>query len=84
MGFDRLRSAFGKILLAGAVMGIACTIGLAMVDGLALTGKIQSALAVYLLVPGGAGLYFSVLYLLKFEELQRLSAILRRILGRSN
>jgi putative peptidoglycan lipid II flippase len=80
VGFVRLRGAFGKILLAGAVMGAACVVGLALVNSFDLAEKIRAAVVVLLFVPGGAGLYFVVLYLLKFEELAALQAIVRRVL----
>lgn len=81
VGFARLRGAFGKILLAGAVMGVACVIALALVNGLDLADKTRAAVVVFLLVPGGAGLYFAVLYLLKFEELDALRTFVRRVLS---
>lgn len=80
VGFRRLRAAFGKILIAGIAMGIACAVGQALISGFELSGKLHATVVVVTLVPGGAVLYFGLLYMLRFEEMSGLIGILKRYL----
>ena len=80
LGFARLRGAFGKILCAGVAMGLFCLMGHALVLGIDLAEKMRAAVIVLVFVPGGAALYFGLLYLLKFEELDELAGMARRVL----
>ncbi|MGJ8653833.1 MAG: murein biosynthesis integral membrane protein MurJ [Opitutaceae bacterium] len=78
--FSGVRPALFKILIAGALMGLLCTAGLWCVESLALDGKLHALVAVGILVPGGVAAYFGLLYLFKFEELDSLVAMLKRVL----
>ncbi|WP_269526716.1 murein biosynthesis integral membrane protein MurJ [Coraliomargarita parva] len=79
LSLGRLRPAFGQILLAGLLMGIFCYLGVRLGALLDWSDKAQAILVVALLVPGGATLYFVLLKLLRFEELEQLvQLILKR------
>jgi peptidoglycan biosynthesis protein MviN/MurJ (putative lipid II flippase) len=80
LSFQALRPALLKVLLAGAVMGLGCALVWPVLGALDLGEKFRSALTVAFCVPGGASLYFAVLYLLRFEELDALKAMLLRYL----
>lgn len=80
IAFKGLHSAMVKILLAGLLMGAFCWGGLWLVEGFAFAAKMHAFVAVALLVPGGAALYFGLLYLFKFEELDGLAALFKRFL----
>lgn len=78
--FRALRRALGKVLLAGLAMGLACAVAWPLLAGFGLGDKLDAALAVAVCVPGGVVLYFGLLYLLRFEELDALKGLLRRFL----
>jgi len=80
VGFSQLRSAFAKVLCAGVAMGLFCVFGHALVLSFDLLDKLHAAVIVGVLVPSGAALYFGLLYLLKFEELDALAGMLRRFI----
>ncbi|CAA6678918.1 MULTISPECIES: murein biosynthesis integral membrane protein MurJ [unclassified Lentimonas] len=80
VGFSHLRGAFAKILCAGVAMGLFCFIGHGLVLSFELADKLNAAVIVGVFVPGGAALYFGVLYMLKFEELDLLAGMVRRVL----
>ncbi|MFQ3242320.1 MAG: putative peptidoglycan lipid II flippase [Lentimonas sp.] len=80
VGFSHLRGAFAKILCAGVAMGLFCFIGHGLVLSFELADKLNAAVIVGVFVPSGAALYLGVLYLLKFEELDLLAAMVRRVL----
>jgi putative peptidoglycan lipid II flippase len=80
VGFSHLRGAFAKVLCAGLGMGLFCFIGHALVLSFDLADKLNAAVIVGLFVPGGAALYFGLLYVLKFEELDALAGMLRRFI----
>lgn len=80
VGFSHLRGAFAKILGAAIAMGLFCVLGHAFVLNFGLADKFNAAVIVGVFVPGGAALYFGLLYLLKFEELDALAGMLRRFL----
>jgi hypothetical protein len=80
VGFSYLRGAFAKVLCAGVAMGLFCLAGHALVLSFDLADKLNAAVIVGVFVPGGAALYFGLLYLLKFEELNALAAMLRRFM----
>ncbi len=79
----RMLPAFGKITVAGLAMGLMCFGGLALIEGFGLGLKHHAILSVAILVPGGVFVYFGLLYLMKFEELNVLGDMLRRILPTS-
>ncbi|MGB0414274.1 MAG: murein biosynthesis integral membrane protein MurJ [Coraliomargarita sp.] len=76
----RMLPAFAKIGIAGLAMGVICYGGLALIAGLELSLKLHAIVSVSLLVPGGVFVYFGLLYLLKFEELNVLGDLVRRVL----
>ena len=80
VGFSHLRGAFTKVLCAGLGMGLFCFIGHACVLSFELADKLNAAVVVGVFVPSGAALYFGLLYLLKFEELDVLAGMVRRVL----
>ena len=82
LSFGAMRPALSKILLAGLVMGLACALAWPFFDGLALNEKLSAALSVALCVPGGVAVYFALLYLLRFEELDALKGMFLRYLKR--
>jgi len=85
IGFLHLRGAFVKILCAAVAMGFFCMLGHALVQSFGLADKLNAAVIVGVFVPSGAALYFGLLYLLKFEELDIFVGMLRRvILGRKS
>jgi hypothetical protein len=61
-------------------MGLFCVLGHALVLSFDLADKLNAAVIVGILVPSGAALYFGLLYLLKFEELDALARMLRRFI----
>lgn len=80
LSFAALRSPLLKVVVAGVVMGLACAWTWPYLSGLFANEKLSSALTVGLCVPGGMGLYFSLLYLLRFEELDMMKRMLLRYL----
>lgn len=78
LGFSGLRRPVFKVLLASLLMGAACWFGAASLSGLGFEQKLTAVLAVVFCVPGGAGLYFGLLYWLRFEELESLKKLLLR------
>ncbi|MFP4167066.1 MAG: murein biosynthesis integral membrane protein MurJ [Opitutales bacterium] len=84
-GFYQLRRPFAKILLAGLGMGLVCFGGRALVTGFGLSDKLAASVTLVALVPGCAALYFGLLYLLRFEEMDGLRRFLQRFVaaGRS-
>jgi hypothetical protein len=55
-------------------------LGHALVLSFDLADKLNAAVIVGVLVPSGAALYFGLLYLLKFEELDALARMLGRFI----
>ncbi len=80
VSLNRMLPALCKILIAGLAMGLMCYGGLALIDGLGLSLKLHSIVSVAVLVPSGVCIYFGLLYLLKFEELNVLGDLVRRFL----
>jgi len=80
VGFQPLRASLFKILGASAIMGLLCVIGLALVNSLGIPEKLNAAVVVVFLVPGGAALYSGMLYLFRFEELDALTQLIARVL----
>lgn len=78
-----LRQAFFKILCSGLVMGLFCICGHVAVLSFNLAEKLYATLMVCVFIPFGAALYFGMLYLLKFEELNLLTGLFRRFLSKS-
>jgi putative peptidoglycan lipid II flippase len=80
LSFRALWPALCKVLLAGATMGLFCLDAWSMLIDFNLGDKWNSVLIVGLCVPGGACVYFAMLYWLRFEELAALKKILLRYL----
>lgn len=80
LSFRALRPALLKVLLAGAAMGLACVCAWSWLAGLNLGDKLSAALIVGVCVPGGVCVYLTLLYLLRFEELDALKGLLLRYL----
>jgi phosphoglycerol transferase MdoB-like AlkP superfamily enzyme len=72
----RLCPALLRVLLAAGVMGLVCALGLSLLSAFAFDDKSQAWIVVTCLVPMGVAVYFSVLYWLKFEELDALRNLL--------
>ena len=70
-----LLPAFSKVLIAGAGMGLICALAWSFLAGFDLSEKLSAALTVAVCVPGGAVVYFILLYLLRFEEIATLKAM---------
>lgn len=75
-----LAPALAKLGLAGLGMGLACAAVWPWLAGFGLGAKLDASLAVALCVPGGVCVYFALLYLLRFEELEALKGLLHRFL----
>ncbi|MDP4611627.1 MAG: murein biosynthesis integral membrane protein MurJ [Opitutales bacterium] len=80
ISFSRLRPAILKVIGAGLLMGVFCALGLAFFNQFEWSEKLHAGLTVGTLVPAGAAFYFGLLYLFKFEELQEMWALVRRVL----
>lgn len=80
LSFCALRPALSKVLLAGAAMGLGCAFAWPCLAGFDLGDKLSAAFTVAVCVPGGVLVYFALLYLLRFEELDALKAMLLRYL----
>ena len=76
ISYRALRPALFKVLLAGVSMGLFCAFAWSFVAGFELNDKLSAALSVTVCVPGGAIVYFTLLYLFRFEELATLKAML--------
>ena len=76
ISYRALRPALFKVLLAGVSMGLFCAFAWSFIVGFELNDKLSAALSVSVCVPGGAIVYFTLLYLLRFEELATLKAML--------
>ena len=80
--YIELCSAGLKILLAGALMGLACLYAAPLFGGLPVSEKLGALATVVVLVPAGVAIYFGLLAILRFEELEALKALLKRFIGR--
>lgn len=76
------RSAFGKILGAGTVMGLICVILDQTLLGFGFTGKGYALVTICFVIPVCVAIYFTVLYFLRFEELKLLTAQLNRFISK--
>ncbi|HAV12509.1 MAG TPA: murein biosynthesis integral membrane protein MurJ [Opitutae bacterium] len=83
IAFRYMRSALSKILVAGCLMGLACFLGLQVIESFELIEKLHALVAVGMLVPIGAAVYFCLLFVFKFEEFDKLTGLIRRILGKA-
>ena len=72
-----------KVILAGSIMGLACSLLLAVVSVTELSPKLSSALVVAIGVPSGISVYFILLYLFRFKELDAIRSMFARIIPRS-
>jgi putative peptidoglycan lipid II flippase len=75
ISFRALRPALSKVLLAGAGMGLLCALAWSCLAACDLNDKLSAALTVAVCVPGGVIIYFTLLYLLRFEDLATLKAM---------
>lgn len=81
LSLGSMMRASGKIVAAAAVMGLACR-GLSdWVGGIFPAGQAWNLLALGLLVPGGATVYFLTLWLVRFEDMATLNRLLRERLN---
>ena len=64
-----------KVLLAGVGMGLFCAFAWSFVASFELNDKLSAALSVTVCVPLGVIVYFTLLHLLRFEELDTLKAM---------
>ena len=71
-----LRPTLSKLLLAGVSMGLFCAFACSCMASFELSDKLSAALCLIVCVPGGVIVYFTLLYLLRFEELATLKAML--------
>ena len=76
ISYRALRPALFKVLLAGVSMGLFCAFVWSFMAGFELNDKLSAALSVTVCVPGGVIVYFTLLYLFRFEELATLKAML--------
>ena len=82
ISYRALRPALFKVLLAGVSMGLFCAFAWSCMAGFELNDKLSAALSVTVCVPGGVIVYFTLLYLLRFEELATLKAMLLNYMRR--
>ena len=76
ISYRAFRPALLKVLLAGVSMGLFCAFVWSFMAGFEFNDKLSAALSVTVCVPGGVIVYFTLLYLLRFEELATLKAML--------
>ena len=72
ISFHALFPAFSKVLIAGASMGLICAFAWSFLAGFDLSEKLSATLTVAVCVPGGAVVYFVLLYLFRFKEIAML------------
>ena len=80
--FAGMAGALARIVAAGLLMGALCGAGLEAVRWLGLAPKTEAAVAVAVLVPGGAVLYFALLAVFRFRDMDALRGLLARGLRR--
>ncbi|WPJ96909.1 murein biosynthesis integral membrane protein MurJ [Coraliomargarita algicola] len=80
LSFRALRPALFKVLLAGLGMGVACAVAWPCLAAFDWGAKLSAALIVVVCVPGGVAVYFALLYVLRFEEMDALKAMLQRFM----
>jgi len=76
--------SLASIFLGSLVMGALCWGGFQGLHLLDLTLRWESVLSLVLLIPLGCGLYFFLLYLLKFEDLAGLTQLLAKLLRKGS
>jgi len=76
ISYRALRPALFKVLLAGTSMGLFCAFAWSCMAGLELNDKLSAALTVTVCVPGGVIVYFTLLHLLRFEELDTIKVMI--------
>jgi peptidoglycan biosynthesis protein MviN/MurJ (putative lipid II flippase) len=81
ISFSKLQPACIKILAAGIVMALFCAYGASLIGQLNLGVKLDALVVVGLLVPSGAAVYLSLLYFLRFEELETFKNLIGRFIG---
>ena len=67
-----------KVILAGAIMGIACMLLLATISTAGFSPKLGATLVVATGVPAGVCVYFGLLYVLRFEDINIIKSMLIR------
>ena len=70
-----LISSLLKVCLAGGVMGVVCWAGYGVIFSSIASGKSRDALALFILIPLGALLYFATLNLLRYEPMESLKGV---------
>jgi hypothetical protein len=73
-----------KILSAGVLMGLFCIYAALWFGALPVPGKLGALAIVAVLVPVAVVIYFALLALFRFEELEALKTLLKRFIGRRN
>ncbi len=79
LGFAPLWSNLGKIVVASALMGVVVWGGAKLAARLPLTGKAQDLVIVAGLIPAACGVYGALLWALKIEGREELTALWTRI-----
>lgn len=74
---------FSKILAAALIMGGFCWIGYGFLKFVPIGDKLLALTTCFTLIPLGGLVYFGVLYVLKFEDMQLASHLIRKKLRRS-
>jgi putative peptidoglycan lipid II flippase len=82
--YGRLLMAGLKILSAGVLMGLFCIYAAPWFGVLPVPGKLGALAIVAVLVPVAVVIYFALLALFRFEELEALKTLLKRFIGRRN
>ena len=80
IGFYRLKSALGKVLLAAMIMGLVCFVINAATAEFGFGQKVDAAMGVVVGVPTGVAVYMISLYFLRFEEFGMLKDLFRRFI----
>jgi putative peptidoglycan lipid II flippase len=84
LDFRSLMLPFFKILTAGLGMGLFCGFLLTGIEGLGLEPKLASLLVVFGLVPAGVVIYGFCLMALRFEGMEELVQLFRRVLKQAD
>ena len=83
LNISAIFSELSKVILAGAVMGTTCLLLSTVVSMAEMGAKTGAILTVAIGVPSGASIYFALLYLLRFKDLDMIKSTLVRNLPSS-
>ena len=84
LNISAIFSELYKVILAGAVMGTICLLFSTVVLMAGMGAKTGAILTVAIGVPGGASIYFALLYLLRFKDFDIIKSTLVRNFPSSN